>query len=104
VTEAKTLSETYTDRNLLAVGFAVLAEQYPDQQIRGCWCVPDADDADADRWAVIYAWVPAGQISWHVPRSLAEDSGLPRKNVAWDGHSRDVKNERLRSFGESTEN
>ena len=100
MSEEKTLSETYEDRNILAVAFALLAEQYPDQQIRGCWTIDDGDDADAERWAIVYAWVPAGQVSWHVPRSLAENSSLPRKNVAWDGHHRSDKNERLRSFAQ----
>jgi len=102
MSEEKTINEVYQDRNALAVGFCELArylhlERPGSSKFRACWKPDDGDDADADEWAILYAWTPEGQVSWHVPRDLAEESNLPQKNVEWDGHTREEKNERLLS-------
>lgn len=104
MSDAKTLGEVYEDRNALAVAFAELALAYRRKltengdygpQFRACWTPDQGDDADASEWAIIYVWLPTGQVSWHVPRDLAESSTLPRKHAAWDGHDRAKKNQRL---------
>ena len=102
MSEEKTVQEVYQDRNAAVLALATLADylkaEHPGGTIRACWKPDGGDDADADEWAIIYAWLPTGQVSWHVPRDLAEQSRLPRKVVEWDGHDRQEKNRRLRSF------
>lgn len=113
MTEEKTVHEVYRDRNALVLAFAELVNQHrrkgfgsgmPVNAWRACWQPDEGDDADADEWAIVYCWLPTGQVSWHVPRELAEEAYLPRASVEWDGHSRGEKNQRLLSFaGEQTE-
>lgn len=104
--EAKTLAEAYQDRNRLAIAFASLAEtagelygyapKFDLEDYAGGWHAPtDADDADADEWAVVWATLPTGQVSWHVPRHLVAASSLPEAPLEFDGHNREVKNNRL---------
>lgn len=90
---AKTLAEVYEDRNRLAVAFASLAATVEDYS--GGWRMPDADDADASQWAVVWADTPAGQVSWHVPQELINLTDLAHKPHKWDGHDRITKNDRL---------
>jgi hypothetical protein len=105
MTEQKTLQEVYEDRNAAVIGLATVAtylrSERPTMAIRACWQPDDGDDADADEWAIVYVWLPTGQASWHVPRDLVEDSAIPRKFAEWDGHDREVKNERVLSFAET---
>jgi len=105
--EEKTVQEVYEDRNALAVAFAEVARylhlERPGSPFRACWKPDEGDDADADEWAIIYAWLPTGQVSWHVPRDLAESANIPRKFVEWDGHHREEKNRRLRTFATNAE-
>lgn len=111
--DQKTIDEVYTDRNALAVAFARMVGIHrrlldtippnfrgPKADGFSAWYdLPDADDADADEWAIVYAELPTGQVSWHVPRELVEDSRVPFiSGVEWDGHDRSTKNTRLREF------
>lgn len=103
MSEEKSLTEVYADRNLLAVGFCELLERHglatrQPHKFAGCWTPADGEDADADEWAIVYGFLPGGQVSWHVPRALAAESTVPQRNVDWDGHGREQKNERLREF------
>jgi hypothetical protein len=101
--QSKDLAETYQDRNRLAVAFASIADRIPS--LAAGWHAPtDADDADADAWATVWAELPTGQVSWHVPRSLVDDARLPERLIEYDGHDRVEKNHRLmRSVAKSTE-
>jgi hypothetical protein len=109
VTVEKTLSETYEDRNAAVLALAEMVRVHGNQvgrygpDFRACWSEPEPDDADADaeEWALVYVFLPSGQVSWHVPRELAEKSNLPEKTVEWDGHTRAEKNGRLRQFSHS---
>lgn len=111
MSEEKTLGEVYEDRNALVLGLAATIHRFRrnllDQndgaalEFRACWQPDEGDDADADEWAIVYCWLPTGQVSWHVPRDLAEQSDLPRKFVEWDGHDRAEKNRRLQNFAKS---
>lgn len=97
--EEKSLAEIYDERNLLAVAFAELAYQHVAPGFSGGWHPPtDADDADAAEWAVVWAALPAGQVSWHVPRSLVEGTDLIQASLDYDGHTPEEKNQRLVSF------
>lgn len=107
----KTEGELYEDRNALAVAYCELLRRHHQllqtvadprtADMRACWALPDAEDADAENWALLYGWIPEGQVSWHVPRGLAESSNLRRKCAEWDGHDRPTKNKRLREFAGS---
>lgn len=109
--DAKTTDQLYEDRNKAVLGFLGLLDRAtPDEgPVRIGWHPPvDADDADADEWAVVWAEIPLGapldvdepaaveQLSWHVPRDDAAGLPcLPRRYVEWDGHSRGEKLGRL---------
>jgi hypothetical protein len=87
----KNTDEVYRDRNLLACAL-VSKIGYP----MAGWM--PAPDTDSDEWAVVWAELPTGQVSWHVPRDMAEKL-TPRNNeYSYDGHSREIKNDRLASW------
>ena len=88
MTAEKELDDVYHDRNLLACAL-VESIGYP----MAGWT--PAPDADADKWAVVWAETPMGQVSWHVPRDLAEWLVTRNDRYDYDGHSRAVKNDRL---------
>lgn len=107
----KTTDEVYRDRNLAALAFAHAVNSLADslreagysdtvvRDYRAGWRPPEnEDDADAGEWAIVTVLLPEGQVSWHVPRDLAEASDVPRKQFEWDGHSREEKNARLQTF------
>ena len=96
--EDKSITEVYEDRNLLALGFARLVQQYPATGYAAGWHPDQGEDADADEWAVVWAEIPSGQVSWHVPGDLAAGSELTRAAHEWDGHTVAEKNRRLAAF------
>lgn len=108
--DEKTLTQVYEDRNRLAVAFSLLAHEAgalselagmpgPYQEYNGGWHPPtEEDDADVDDWAVTWAQLPTGQVSWHVPRSLIEVAGVEQVAQEWDGHTRKEKNRRLLKY------
>lgn len=86
----KALDEVYEDRNALAVYF-VKSKTVEDPSAGGWTPAPDA----GDDWAVIWFESIMGEVSWHVPRDLAQKH-LPRNDGrSYDGYSREVKNDRL---------
>lgn len=85
------MDAVYRDRNLLACAFAELAPM-------GGWT--PAPDYDPEEWAIVHASTPMGQVSWHVPREMAASLVTRDDDYEWDGHSRDVKNDRLASWAE----
>ncbi|AAY24937.1 ORF 11 [Haloarcula hispanica virus SH1] len=108
MTEEKTIGEVYDDRNALVLGLAATVQRLHDKlraagqgaamEYRTCWTEDDGLDADADEWAIVYCWLPTGQVSWHVPREMVEQTDIPKKSAEWDGHDRAEKNQRLRSL------
>lgn len=92
------MDAVYLDRNLLVCGFiACLVEK-----VRGGWTPADGpgDDADPDEWALAWATLPGGQVSWHIPRGMAEKY-LPRDDAfEYDGHNRAERNGRLATWME----
>lgn len=99
------LEQVYRDRNLLALTSARLAEVVRRRghvaPYAGWWSPTDDDDPAGDDWAVVYLQLPSGQASWHVPRTLASESSLTPDVRPWDGHDRETKNDRLRTFVET---
>lgn len=85
----KELDDVYEDRNLLA---CVLAQTIGAPS--GWKAAPDADDT----WAIVWIETSMGQVSWHVPREMAEDLGPPRCNSEYDGYDRNEKNDRLANW------
>lgn len=96
-TEALTESaanRAYEDRNLLAVAFAVERAQL------GCDAGYYLADDDGTNYLIVWAVLPTGQASWHVPpqrRELLEQSPLEETSPpgGYDGHSRPLKNRRV---------
>ena len=86
--DEKAIDAVYCDRNLLACAVAKLVG-YP----MAGWT--PAPDEDSDEWAVVWAETPHGQVSWHVPRDLAEQLVTRNDDYDYDGHDRAVKNARL---------
>lgn len=91
--EEKDLEAVYEDRNLLA---CAVAELLP----AGLAGWTPAPDTDGDEWAIVWIETPSGQMSWHVPRELAERLVPRNDDYEWDGHDRDEKNDRLADWAE----
>ena len=102
MSEEKTIQEVYRDRNLLAVAISLMASRLESSptlhEYAGGWTEPDADDADADEWVIVWAVLDGEQVSWHVPRELVESTDLPNYPHDYDGHTRAEKNRRLEAF------
>lgn len=75
----------YRERNELV---AFLSKVFPSHL---------AGDEAAPDWPIVFIESPAGQLSWHVPReyALSRLSHLPWGANSWDGHSSELKYERL---------
>jgi hypothetical protein len=89
MSDEKTLDEVYEDRNILACALAELHAQ----RSMGGWT--PAPDVSGEEWAIVWIETPQGQASWHVPRALAERIVTRNDGYEYDGHDRDVKNDRL---------
>lgn len=84
------IEEVYSDRNVLAV--YLVKSRLQEDRTAGGWT--DAPDAEDD-WAIVWFETLFGEVSWHVPRGMAEKH-LPRNgNRDYDGYGRDVKNDRV---------
>lgn len=86
--QQKDINEVYNDRNLLACALA---------QATGApsgW----KPDEESDEWAIVWIETPTGQVSWHVPREMAEKLAPPKRNAEYDGYGREEKNDRLASW------
>jgi hypothetical protein len=83
---SKEIDEVYEDRNLLACALAQ-ATQAPSG-----W---KPDPENPEDWAIVWIETPMGQVSWHVPREMAEELAPPKRDSKYDGYDRDVKNDRL---------
>lgn len=95
----KSIDEVYGERNLLACAFAVAIDAYAG------WCeAPDTTDPEG-KWALVFIEQPDpfGQVTFHVPRSMAERFGPPRREdgYSYDGHSTEEKIERLEAWAEA---
>jgi hypothetical protein len=93
------LADVYRERNLLALGFAALADLH--RAAGAPWDVYVADDPAEPGWPVLYVGTPSGQMSWHLPKALL-DEVVPgwrdrfwTETAAWDGHTTGEKYDRL---------
>jgi len=89
MTDQKPIDDVYEDRNLLACALAQTTGA-PS----GWKPAPDADDD----WAIIWIETPMGQVSWHVPREMAEGLGPPKRDSDYGGYGREEKNDRLAAW------
>jgi len=87
----KEIDAVYEDRNLLACALAQ-ATYAPSG-----W---KPDPESPDEWAIVWIETPVGQVSWHVPRDMAEDLAPPQQGAEYDGYDREVKNDRLADWAE----
>jgi hypothetical protein len=81
--------KAYQDRNTLAVCLVAIAGDAHGPGSIGWY------DHGGDGWAVIYADLPTGQVSWHVPKGMIPATFPERDPDVYDGHSREEKNQRL---------
>lgn len=81
----KSISEVYEDRNVLALAFANLAHHSGYAVYHYVH----------DEWSVLAVELAYGQVSWHMrPEDVPEEFEV-FEPVAFDGHTREEKNERL---------
>lgn len=86
--DTKTRDQVYHDRNLLAIAFAQTTARPSGYRL----------DPDDENWAIVWVKLRQGEVSWHVPRAMAERY-LPsrdRFDGFYDGCDRAEKNRRLR--------
>ncbi len=91
MTDDKSLTEVYHDRNLLACALANMHEA-------GMAGWTPARDDDPEKWAIVWLSTPLGQMSWHVPREMAEGLVVRNDDYEYDGHTRETKNARLSAW------
>lgn len=82
----KEMDEVYEDRNLLACALAQATDAPSGWK---------PDEESPNEWAIVWIETPTGQVSWHVPRDMAEKLAPPKRDAEYDGYSRFVKNDRL---------
>ena len=87
----KELEDVYEDRNLLACAFAQ-ATHAPSG-----W---KPDPENPEEWAIVWIETPMGQVSWHVPREMAEKLAPAKRDSEYDGYDREIKNDRLASWAD----
>lgn len=85
----KETEDVYRDRNLLACALAQ-ATDAPS----GWKPAPD----NPENWGIVWIETPMGQVSWHVPREMAECLAPVRRYSDYDGYDRQTKNDRLASW------
>lgn len=85
----KEIDDVYENRNLLACALA---------QVTNAPSGWKPDPENPGEWAIVWIESPMGQVSWHVPRELAEKLAPPERDSEYDGYDRDVKNDRLASW------
>lgn len=85
----KDLDEVYIDRNLLACALAQATDASSGWK-------PDPETPD--EWAIVWIETPKGQVSWHVPRDMAELLGPSQRDADFDGYGRELKNDRLATW------
>ena len=92
MTAAKDVGEVYHDRNLLALAFIVERARLQTHPYPVGWY-------EHDEWAVLFAELPNGPVSWHVRPDVVPDF-LPKWNRkrVFDGHTRLEKNDRLLEY------
>jgi hypothetical protein len=89
----KDIDAVYRDRNLLA---CALVESC-GSGVMGGW---SPDETVSDEWAIVWLETPMGQMSWHVPREMANSLVTRNDGYEYDGHDREIKNDRLASWAE----
>jgi len=99
--EEKTKSDVYRERNLLAVAFIEAVTSWNNladgpEPLAGWW--PDTDDVNGEEWAVVWVDLPEGQVGWHVPREMAEQCRLWKRDPVYDGYSTEEKNRRVARY------
>ena len=91
MTDEKSVDEVYRDRNLLACALAQ-ATHAPSG-----W---KPDERFPEQWAIVWIETPMGQVSWHVPRDMAESLAPPRRDAEYSGYDREQKNDVLASWAD----
>lgn len=82
--------EVFFDRNQAVKLLVLLAREHGWPAGLG-W---DAEDTER-QWPVLFIETPCGQLSWHVPVSEVNPEDWPVFRGVWDGHTVEVKRERI---------
>lgn len=85
----KDIDDVYRDRNLLACALARVTDELSGWKV---------DPESPDSWAIIWIETPEGQVSWHVPRKMAEIMGPEQRDSDFEWYDTETKNERLESW------
>lgn len=96
--EAKSKSDVYWERNLLALAFIHQFRGTPYDY--GWW--PDQDAVNGEEWAVIWANTGEGQVGWHIPTDMLPE-WLPKRDPNYDGYTTDEKNQRVAKLARVSE-
>ena len=89
--ESNTLEEAYFDRNQVVLAFAKMCAE---NGLKVGWNSEKQPD-----WPVLLIDLPTGQVSWHIPREMAEPYEIFAVHpMDWDGHDLQQKRERMNAF------
>ena len=83
--------EVYFDRNQLVKAFCKLYKKAGG--VVG-W-KEDVKDID---YVILFADLPTGQVSWHIPRNEIDLSQWPEYQSQWDWHTKDMARVRLAKY------
>lgn len=94
----KQLADVYEDRNAVALAF--LRSVASDYDVGYYY-----DENESDDWAVVFARLPVGDVSWHVPTAELPQWMQYKPSVGdeYDGYDRGEKNNRVRQYAAATD-
>lgn len=87
--------DAYFDRNQAALALCALLRKL---EITVGW----KDDGDYVDYVIMFADLPTGQVSWHIPRTEIRLEDWPRYEGLWDFHVTSQKRDRLYEFMQQT--
>lgn len=94
------VDDIYEDRNLAALGMLTALRAIKNApQVSTDWTLRLGwrEDPDETGWAIVWATLPAGEVSWHVPEEFVPD-WLEERDGHYDGYDRDEKNSRVEDW------
>lgn len=90
----------YEDRNLAALGMLTAFRAISNApQVTTDWNLDIGwrEDPEEPGWAIVWATLPAGEVSWHIPEELVPD-WLEKDEGDYDGYDREEKNDRIEDW------
>lgn len=91
------IEDVYEDRNTLIYSYLIMLDRIGYKVFR-------REDKENEHYTIIGVVLDSGQVSWHVPIETCPETLLGAdRDVPFDGHDRDTKNERLKDTFELME-